>query len=118
MSRSALEDEFQCAYERYRALPEGTKAELVAGQIRVRPRPRPKHVRAASALGVRLGSSFGWDSDEGPGGWVVLDGPELRLGDEIRAPATHGEDDLVQAEPFAAKELDLGALWRLPGRPA
>jgi Uma2 family endonuclease len=81
---------FEALYERYRALPEGTKAEVVGGEIRVSPRPRPLHVRVASALGARLGRSFGWDSDTGPGGWVILDEPELRLGDEIRTPDLAG----------------------------
>ena len=90
MSRSAPQDAFEHLYARYRALPEGTKAEIVGGEIRVLPRPRPKHVRAASVLGVRLGQSFGWDSNIGPGGWVILDEPELRLGDEVRAPDLAG----------------------------
>lgn len=34
--------------------------------------------------------SYGWDSKDGPGGWVILDEPELRLGDEIRAPDLAG----------------------------
>ncbi len=90
MSRPEPSDQFDALYELYRALPEGTKAEIVAGEIRVLPRPRPKHVRAASVLGARLLSSHGWDSEEGPGGWVILDEPELRFGDEIRAPDLAG----------------------------
>lgn len=191
MSSTAHDDDFALLYARYRALPEGTKAEIVGGEIRTLPRPRPRHVRAASVLGIRLGSSFGWDTDDGPGGWVILDEPELRLGDEVRAPdlagwrveryvepednpitlvpdwicevlspttarsdraekmplfaahgvshlwivdpalktleiyrrqdkmwlvvSSHGDDDLVSAEPFEAIPFDLGALWRLPG---
>jgi len=53
-------------------------------------RPRPRHVRSASVLGARLLRSFGWDSDDGPGGRVILDEPELRLEDEIRAPDLAG----------------------------
>jgi Uma2 family endonuclease len=88
--RSARKPAFEELYARYRELPEGTKAEIVAGEIRVLPRPRPKHVRAASILGARLVRRFGWDADDGPGGWVILDEPELRLGDEIRAPDLAG----------------------------
>jgi len=192
MSGSALRGSFEQVYARYQELAEGTKAEIVAGQLRERPRPRPKHVRAASVLGIRLGRRFGWDSDEGPGGWVILDEPELRLGEQLRAPdlagwrveryeepsdnpitlvpdwiceilspttarsdraekmplyaehgvhhlwivdpigktleayrregslwvvsSTHGENDQVRAEPFGTVALDLGALWRIPGR--
>ena len=78
---------FDELYARYRELPEGTKAEIVAGDIRVLPRPRPRHVRASTRLGTRLGRAFDWDAGDGePGGWVILMEPELRLGDEVRAP--------------------------------
>ena len=90
MPTSAPKPKFEELYARYSALPEGTKAEIVAGEVRVLPRPRPRHVRAASILGARLVRRFGWDADDGPGGWVILDEPELRLGDEIRAPDLAG----------------------------
>jgi Uma2 family endonuclease len=86
MTAPAKKIDFDALYERYRALGEKVKAEIVGGEIRVSPRPRPRHTRAASVLGVRLGGSFNWDSDDGPGGWVILDEPELRFGDEIRCP--------------------------------
>lgn len=83
---------FDEIYARYLALPEGTKAEIVAGgtEIRVLPRPKPRHVRSASQLGADLVGSFGFNSHDGPGGWVILIEPELRLGDEIRAPDLAG----------------------------
>ena len=82
--------EFDAVYARYRALPEGTKAEIVGGEIRMLPRPRPRHVRAASILGARLVQSHSWNTKSGPGGWVILHEPELRFGDEIRAPDLAG----------------------------
>ncbi len=89
MSRPEPKDSFAALYARYRALDEDVRAEIVAGEIRTIPAPRPRHVRTASVLNVRLGSVFGWDSD-GPGGWVILVEPELRLGDEIRNPDLAG----------------------------
>jgi len=89
MGKTAESDAFDAVYARYAALPRGTKAEIVDGQVRVLPRPRAPHIRAASRLGGRLESAFGFDAD-GPGGWVILDEPELRLGDEIRAPDLAG----------------------------
>jgi Uma2 family endonuclease len=47
-------------------------------------------VRAASVLGARLGRIYDWESDEGPGGWVILDEPELLFGEEIRCPDLAG----------------------------
>jgi len=75
---------FEQLYEQYRALPPNTRAEIVAGEIRVLPRPRPRHTRAASTLVVRLGHEFGWDTKSGPGGWVLLVEPELAFGEQIR----------------------------------
>jgi len=53
------------------------------------PRPRPRHVRSASRLGSLLDNVFGFDSD-GPGGWVILDEPEIRFGEELRNPDLAG----------------------------
>lgn len=90
MDVAAQRDDFAMLYARYHALPEGTKAEIVAGTIRMLPRPLPRHARAASVLGARLLNQFDWDSDGGLGGWVFLDEPELRLKNEIRAPDLAG----------------------------
>ncbi|MBO6938696.1 MAG: Uma2 family endonuclease [Deltaproteobacteria bacterium] len=90
MSEPEPKDEFAALYARYRTLGEGVRAEIVAGEIRMVPAPRPRHVRTASVLGIRLGGKFGFDSDDGPGGWVILDEPELRFGDEIRIPDLAG----------------------------
>ena len=89
MSRAEPSDDFSAVYARYQALGEGVRAEIVAGEIRTVPAPRPRHVRTASALNVRLGSTFGWDSD-GPGGWGILVEPELRFGDDVRIPDLAG----------------------------
>lgn len=90
MTVSTPKDAFDELYARYSALPEGTRAEIVGGEIRTLPRPRPRHVRAASLLGMHLLRSFGWEACDGPGGWVIFDEPELRLGDEVRAPDLAG----------------------------
>lgn len=86
MSDAAEVDGFDALYARYRELPEGTKAELVAGEVRVLPRPAPRHVRSVGKLFGALDGTYGFDSDDGPGGWVILIEPEIRFGDEIRAP--------------------------------
>ncbi len=55
-------------------------AEIVAGELRTHPRPAPRHARAASRLGERLGGAFDSGRD-GPGGWWILDEPELHFAD-------------------------------------
>ena len=89
MGDAAEKDHFEELFRRLEDLPEGHFAEIVAGDLRVLPRPGPKHARAASRLDRRLGGQFDFDSD-GPGGWVILVEPDVRLGDELRAPDLAG----------------------------
>lgn len=65
-------------YDDLLAVPDRFVAEIIAGELRVMPRPSPRHARAASRLGQRLGSSFD-SGDGGPGGWWILDEPELHF---------------------------------------
>ena len=46
------------------------------------PRPRIRHARAASRLGARLGPPFD-EGIGGPGGWILLDEPELHFGEDV-----------------------------------
>lgn len=67
------------------AVPEGYVGEIIAGEIVLAPRPNPPHTRAASKLGAVLDGPF--DSGiGGPGGWVILDEPRIRFGEDIRVP--------------------------------
>ncbi|MGK3961610.1 Uma2 family endonuclease [Sorangium sp. So ce118] len=59
-------------------LPERV-AEILDGELFTFPRPGRPHTRSASRLTMKLGSAFDL-GDGGPGGWVLLDEPELHLG--------------------------------------
>lgn len=59
--------------------PQNMVAEVLAGELHTSPRPRIRHARAGSVLGVKLGGSF--DHGAEPGGWILLDEPELHLGE-------------------------------------
>ncbi len=74
-------------YEDVLAAPAHMVAEVVRGSLSLMPRPRPLHARTSSRLGMRLGA---FDGDDGPGGWVILDEPELHLGAEIVVPDLGG----------------------------
>lgn len=65
-------------YEAYRAVPRHRRAEIVRGTLHVMPRPAPRHANASSVLGVKLGGPFHL-GEGGPGGWWILDEPELHL---------------------------------------
>ena len=60
-------------------LPEHVIGEILHGQLITQPRPAPKHVLASSVLGEGLAGPF-HRGRGGPGGWWILDEPELHLG--------------------------------------
>lgn len=63
------------------ALPPNQVGEIIDGVLYAQPRPAMRHSLASSVLGVELGSAFGRGRG-GPGGWIILDEPELHLGSE------------------------------------
>ena len=69
--------------------PEHVVAEIIGGTLYTHPRPGSRHATASSVLGARLGMAF-HSGDGGPGGWRILDEPELHLGDEIVVPDLAG----------------------------
>jgi Uma2 family endonuclease len=69
--------------------PEHMVAEIVDGMLHTHPRPAIRHAKAASRLGMLLGSAFDLGMG-GPGGWVLYDEPELHLGADILVPDLAG----------------------------
>jgi Uma2 family endonuclease len=65
-------------YDAYLRVPPHQRAEIVHGTLYVMSRPAPRHASAASMLGVELGGPF-QRGRGGPGGWWILDEPELQL---------------------------------------
>ena len=76
-------------YEDLFDLPENVVGEIINGRLNVQPRPAPKHARAYSSLGFELGGPFD-RGRQGPGGWWILDEPELHLGYDILVPDLAG----------------------------
>lgn len=64
-------------------------AELIDGELLLNPRPAKGHAVAATALGEELGPPFKRGRG-GPGGWIILDEPELHLGADILVPDLAG----------------------------
>ena len=64
-------------------------AEVVAGTLHTQPRPAKRHAWARSGLGMKLGPPFNF-GDGGPGGWLIIDQPELHLGEDIVVPDIAG----------------------------
>jgi Uma2 family endonuclease len=63
----------------YAAVPEHKDATLINGVLHVMPKPAPPHVLVASDLGADLSGPFRRGRG-GPGGWHILDEPELHFG--------------------------------------
>jgi Uma2 family endonuclease len=59
--------------------PEELVAEILEGELFLSPRPARPHANVASNLGGILLPAFKFGRG-GPGGWVILDEPELHLG--------------------------------------
>jgi Uma2 family endonuclease len=70
-------------------LPPNEIGELVRGVLYASPRPASPHAAAASALGEELGPPFKRGRG-GPGGWVILDEPELHLHEDVLVPDLAG----------------------------
>ena len=82
---NAPEKEEPATYQDVLDAPPNMVAEVVGGALYTHPRPAMPHARATSRLGVRLGGPFdsGRGSRSGPGGWWLIDEPELHLGEDI-----------------------------------
>ncbi len=76
-------------YADIESLPKHMVGEIVRGALHANPRPAGPHAVTASALGEELGPPFRRGRG-GPGGWVILDEPELHLAEEIVVPDLAG----------------------------
>ncbi|RKH08681.1 Uma2 family endonuclease [Corallococcus sp. CA053C] len=72
-------------YADLEALPEHVVGEIVAGELYASPRPVLRHTAVTSRLGGELGGLFDRGRG-GPGGWLILDKPELHLGRDVLVP--------------------------------
>jgi Uma2 family endonuclease len=69
----------RATYEDVLRAPRHVVAEVLHGVLHTHPRPAMPHALAASALGEELGPPFKRGRG-GPGGWIILDEPEIHLG--------------------------------------
>lgn len=69
--------------------PPQVVAEILDGELSLSPRPAFSHAFAGSGLGFDLGNPF-QRGRGGPGGWWILDEPELHLGANVLVPDLAG----------------------------
>ncbi len=97
-------------YADLEALPPHLVGELVGGRLVASPRPSPRHAQAASGLGVLVGGPYHFGHG-GPGGWWILDEPELHLGGDVLVPDLVGwRRARLPALPDGA-HIDLAPDW-------
>lgn len=76
-------------YDDLHKVPEKYRAELIEGDLYATSRPSIRCIRAATHLGGELYNPF-HRGRGGPGGWSILDGPEVHLGPHVLVPDVAG----------------------------
>jgi Uma2 family endonuclease len=71
-------------------IPDNMTGEIIDGDLIVTPRPSPEHAMASSYLGAEVIPPYCHGRGGGPGGWVILAEPEIKLGENIMVPDLAG----------------------------
>jgi Uma2 family endonuclease len=102
----------RATYEDLLAAPENLVAEIIHGVLITHPRPAAPHALASSALGGELTGPF-QRGRGGPGGWVILDEPELHLrGGHVLVPDLAGwRRERMPVIPMHAAAFELAPDW-------
>lgn len=80
----------EATYADLEALPANMVGEILFGVLHAFPRPRLRHARVSSRLGMTVGPPFDRGGGDAPGGWIILDEPELHLGRDVVVPDLGG----------------------------
>lgn len=76
-------------YADLEAVPPHFVAEIIEGVLETHPRPAPRHATASSRMGLSIGNPFDL-GNQGPGGWVIIDEPEVHFSPHILVPDLAG----------------------------
>ena len=86
---SIMAKSYEDVYQKLLDLPENMVGEIIDGELHTQPRPAPKHALTSYVLGVELGAPYSIGRG-GPGGWWILDEPEIHLGEQVVVPDISG----------------------------
>ncbi len=100
----------RASYDDLLTVPESLIAEIIDGDLVTQPRPASPHARAASRLGIDLGGPFD-RGRSGPGGWILLDEPELHLHGDVLVPDLAGWRRERMPEMPRAAAFELAPDW-------
>lgn len=84
-----VEKKRRATYQDVLDAPPEKVAEVVDGELYLFPRPAKPHAAASSAIGEELGPPFKRGKG-GPGGWILIDEPELHMVEDILVPDLAG----------------------------
>ena len=90
----------QASYDDLSSLSDNMVGEIIDGELIVTPRPSRRHAVAASVLGSEILPPYQLGRGGGPGGWIIIDEPEISLGAHILVPDLAG----WRKERFPASE--------------
>lgn len=97
-------------YADLQKLPDSVRGELINGELFATPRPAARHAAISSALGSELGGAF-QSGRFGPGGWWIIDEPELHLGSDVLVPDLAGWRKARMPEIPDAPAFELEPDW-------
>ncbi len=83
----------KASYHDLMEVPDHLVAEIINGELVTSPRPASPHALASTAIASRLFGAFYGEksaSGDGPGGWWILDEPEIHLGEDVVVPDLAG----------------------------
>jgi Uma2 family endonuclease len=82
----------KASYDDVLAAPEHLVAEILDGELFLSPRPATPHANASSVLGADILGAFHRPPGDPPrpGGWWILDEPELHFGEDVLVPDIAG----------------------------
>jgi Uma2 family endonuclease len=108
-----LRPKHPATYDDLLALPDGVKAEVLAGQIVTAPAPLPRHARTQAGFVRRLGGPFDEDDGRGgPGGWWILPEVDVRFSPhDIVRPDLAGWLRERLPDPWEARPIDVIPDW-------
>ena len=87
--RDMSEAPSRATYQDVLDAPAHRVAEIVDGTLHTQPRPAMPHALASSRLGGELTGPFDRGRG-GPGGWWIIDEPELHFGEDVLVPDLAG----------------------------
>ncbi|MBF0226618.1 MAG: Uma2 family endonuclease [Desulfobacterales bacterium] len=76
-------------YEDLYKIPENMIGQIINGELITMPRPSLRHSNVVSSIGFEIGPPYKFGRG-GPGGWIILDEPEIKLGENIFVPDIAG----------------------------